>query len=67
MRLPPRGARVGVSVLLQSRRDFTVNRAITANHLVPVVDRVFPFDQAADALRHMESGAHFGKIVVRVG
>ena len=32
----------------------------------PKGDRVFPFDQAADALRHMESGAHFGKIVVRV-
>ena len=44
-----------------------MNRAIEAGKLVPVVDRVFPFDQAAEALRHMESGAHFGKIVVRVG
>ena len=43
-----------------------MNRAIEVSKLAPVVDRVFPFDQAADALRHMESGAHFGKIVVRV-
>ena len=30
------------------------------------VDRVFPFENAPDALRHMESGSHFGKIVIRV-
>ena len=44
-----------------------MNRAIEANRIVPVVDKVFPFEHAADALRYMESGAHFGKIVVRVG
>ena len=55
-------------IYVGSRAMFeAMNRAITANRLVPVVDRVFPFNQAADALRHMESGAHFGKIVVRVG
>ncbi|HTE20126.1 MAG TPA: zinc-binding dehydrogenase, partial [Armatimonadota bacterium] len=26
---------------------------------------VFPFAEAADALRYMESGAHFGKICLR--
>ncbi len=44
-----------------------MNRAIAAHQLRPVVDRVFPFDQAADAFRHLESGSHFGKVVVRVG
>jgi NADPH:quinone reductase-like Zn-dependent oxidoreductase len=54
-------------IYVGSRAMFeAMNRAITANRLVPVVDRVFPFDQAADALRYMASGAHFGKIVVRV-
>lgn len=43
-----------------------MNRAITQSGLTPVVDRVFPFEEAADALRYMESGGHFGKIVVRV-
>jgi NADPH:quinone reductase-like Zn-dependent oxidoreductase len=43
-----------------------MNRAIALSGLRPVVDRVFPFDQAPDALRHMESGSHFGKIVIRL-
>ena len=41
-----------------------MNRAITANHLHPVVDRVFPFEQSTDALRFMQSAQHFGKIVI---
>jgi NADPH:quinone reductase-like Zn-dependent oxidoreductase len=44
-----------------------MNRAIAAHQLRPVVDRVFPFEQVPDAFRHLESGAHFGKVVVRVG
>ena len=31
-----------------------------------VVDRIFGFDQLPDALRHMEAGKHFGKIVVEL-
>jgi putative PIG3 family NAD(P)H quinone oxidoreductase len=34
--------------------------------LVPVVDRVFPLDRAAEAHRLMESNAHFGKIVLKI-
>jgi len=30
----------------------------------PVIDRVFPLTQASDAHRHMEGGAHIGKIVL---
>jgi NADPH:quinone reductase-like Zn-dependent oxidoreductase len=30
------------------------------------VDEVFAFDQTREALRRMESGAHFGKLVIRV-
>jgi NADPH:quinone reductase-like Zn-dependent oxidoreductase len=41
-----------------------MNRAITANRLHPVVDRVFRFEQSADALRYMQSARHFGKIVI---
>jgi len=32
----------------------------------PVIDSVFPLERAADAHRRMESGAHVGKIVLRV-
>ena len=41
-----------------------MNRAIAFHGLHPVLDRVFPFSEARDALRYMESGAHFGKIVI---
>ncbi len=39
-----------------------MNRAIVQARMKPVVDRVFPFSEAKQALQHMESGAHFGKI-----
>ncbi len=55
-------------IFVGSREMFeAMNRAIAAHQLRPVVDRVFPFDQAPDAFRHLESGAHFGKVVIRVG
>jgi len=34
--------------------------------VLPVVDRVFPLDQLADAHRYMESNAPFGKVVISV-
>lgn len=43
-----------------------MNRAITVNHLKPVIDRVFSFHQTREALRHMESAQHLGKIVIKV-
>jgi NADPH:quinone reductase-like Zn-dependent oxidoreductase len=43
-----------------------MNAAIAANGIKPVIDRVFAFDEVPAALRHMEAGAHFGKIVIRV-
>lgn len=36
------------------------------NHLKPVIDKVFEFGEAREALKYMESGSHFGKIVVRI-
>jgi NADPH:quinone reductase-like Zn-dependent oxidoreductase len=43
-----------------------MNAAITVNKIKPVIDRVFGFDEAPAAYKHMASGAHFGKIVIRV-
>ena len=37
---------------------------VAARNVVPVVDRVFALREAEPALRHMESGAQFGKIVL---
>jgi NADPH:quinone reductase-like Zn-dependent oxidoreductase len=44
-----------------------MNRAIAAGGLKPVVDKVFSFDDAPAAYRHLQSARHFGKIVIRVG
>ena len=44
------------------QRDFV--RAIDATGLRPTLDRSFPLDGIADAFRHEESGAHFGKITL---
>ena len=43
-----------------------MNEAIAKAMLRPVVDRVFALGQAREAFQHMESGSHFGKIVIRV-
>ena len=54
-------------VYVGSRAHFeAMNRAITAHRTRPVVDRVFAFGEARDALRMMETGSHFGKIVIQV-
>jgi NADPH:quinone reductase-like Zn-dependent oxidoreductase len=54
-------------IFVGSRAMFeAMNRAIAQSRLRPVVDRTFAFDEFLDALRHMERGAHFGKIVVKI-
>lgn len=32
----------------------------------PVVDKIFPFGEAREALQYMWDGAHFGKVVIKV-
>ena len=39
---------------------------IEAGHVVPAVDRTFPLDETADAIRHLESGRARGKVAVAV-
>src|SRR5262249_34205278 len=43
-----------------------LNRVIAAASIHPVVDKVFGFDEARAAYEHLASGAHFGKVVIRV-
>jgi NADPH:quinone reductase-like Zn-dependent oxidoreductase len=43
-----------------------VMRFAATSEIKPVVDRVFSFDQAKEAYRYMESGSHFGKVVISV-
>ena len=54
-------------IFIGSRRMFEeMNAEIAASGVKPVIDRTFEFDQAREALEYMESGSHFGKIVVRI-
>jgi NADPH:quinone reductase-like Zn-dependent oxidoreductase len=54
-------------IFVGSREMFeAMNRAIAANQLHPVIDRVFSFAEAVQAFRYMESAAHFGKICIRM-
>ncbi len=60
-----KGVRVQ-GIFVGSREMFeAMNRAISLHQMKPVVDRVFPFGEVREALKYLESGSHFGKIVIR--
>lgn len=53
-------------IFIGSRQMFEEMNAFIEEHkLHPVLDTEFAFDELREALHHMESGSHFGKIVVR--
>jgi NADPH:quinone reductase-like Zn-dependent oxidoreductase len=53
-------------IFVGSRQMFEdMNNAIAVNHLKLVIDRSFPFAKAREALAYLESGSHFGKIVLQ--
>lgn len=53
------------SISVGSRGDFErMNKVIAQNRLRPVIDRVFPFDQAPEAFAHFEKGPRFGKVAI---
>jgi NADPH:quinone reductase-like Zn-dependent oxidoreductase len=54
-------------IYVGSRRDFDeMNRAVATQYMKPLVDEMFSFNDAPVALRRIESGAHFGKLVTSV-
>jgi NADPH:quinone reductase-like Zn-dependent oxidoreductase len=53
----------GVNVGSRGMRT-RLNAAIEANRIPPVIDRIFPLTQAREALTYLQSGSHFGKIVL---
>jgi NADPH:quinone reductase-like Zn-dependent oxidoreductase len=72
---PNMGVKLGAIVTRQVRlQGITVGnrdgfeamaRAVAHHRLQPVVDRVFAFEALREALDHLASGAHFGKICLR--
>jgi NADPH:quinone reductase-like Zn-dependent oxidoreductase len=55
------GIRVGSREMFED-----LNRAVAVNGLRPVIDRVFPFEEAPRALRHLQAANHVGKVVIAV-
>jgi NADPH:quinone reductase-like Zn-dependent oxidoreductase len=52
-------------ITVGSGDDFrTMVRAISQQGMRPVVDRVYGFDQLHQAMQHLASGKHFGKICI---
>jgi len=43
-----------------------MKRVLTLHGIRPVIDRVFPFEEAREAYRHLESAAHVGKVVITI-
>lgn len=41
-------------------------RALGTSGIEPIIDRTFAFSEARAAYEHLASGAHFGKVVIRV-
>jgi NADPH:quinone reductase-like Zn-dependent oxidoreductase len=64
---------IGRSITLRglyvgSRQMFeAMNRHIALNGIRPVIDRVFSFEEAKQAYRHLEAAGHVGKIAIGIG
>lgn len=62
--LRPR-SRAEKAVLVAAFRDFALPR-LADGRLKPVIDRVFPFEQVAEAYAALESGGALGKVVLEM-
>jgi len=52
-------------IYVGSREMFeAMNRAFAQVKIKPIIDRVFPFEEASAAYQHLESGTHLGKVVI---
>jgi NADPH2:quinone reductase len=61
--LRPRSVAEKAAIIAEFER--AVMPHFAARRIVPLIDRVYPLAEAADAHRAMEASAHFGKLVLR--
>jgi NADPH:quinone reductase-like Zn-dependent oxidoreductase len=62
--LRPRPVEEKTAIVHAFERD--VMPYFAAGRIAPLIHRVYPLEQAAEAHRAMEAGEHFGKLVLRV-
>lgn len=56
-----------VLVLAGNKIQFEkMNRALETGGVIPLVDKVFEFEQLKEAYEYLQSGKQIGKVVVRV-
>jgi len=55
------GIETGSREFFEEMNDF-----IEQNQITPVIDRIFEFREVKEALKYLESGSHFGKVVVKI-
>lgn len=62
------GKNITIKGIASGSRDmFEAAIKVIADHgLAMMIDREFAFDDAQEAYRHLESGAHMGKVMIRV-
>jgi NADPH2:quinone reductase len=60
--LRPRPVEEKTAIIRAFERDVMPHFA--AGRIVPLISRVYPLEQAAEAHRAMEAGEHFGKLVL---
>ena len=54
-------------IYVGSRQMFeAMNQAIALHRIEPVIDRVFPFEEAREAYLHLKGATHLGKVVIRI-
>jgi len=63
--LRPRSVEVKARIAADLERE--IWPALAAGRIAPVMDQTFPLEKAAEAHARMESSAHIGKIVLRIG
>ena len=61
-----RGVRLQGVIVGSLEMFAAMNAALTEAELRPVIDRVFPFEEAREAYAHLQSAGHFGKVVITV-
>jgi NADPH:quinone reductase-like Zn-dependent oxidoreductase len=59
-----RGVHIDSVFVGSARHLANLSAGVTRIGLRPVIDRVFPFEATLEAYRHLERGAHFGKVVI---
>ncbi len=54
-------------IYVGSREMFdSMNKAINTNRVRAVIDKVFAFDEAKEALHYLEKANHFGKVIIKI-